>query len=188
MHGVATWIVHAATRWATRARETTAGQRAGWDFTALQETWGADFWAESGECWAPVGASGNNLSPNTNWLALCGQNAQPFKFYVNGKSKGTSRGGTGNGHLRVNWGGCCNGETSHWAVAEVRTSRLRSRLSLFVTPFTPDLRGGRRVKCTSCQLLDDAENWGFTRVRSLTPDLASCLCLCLEELASEVPR
>ena len=59
------------------------------------------------------------MSPNTNWVAICGQNAAPNLVLVNGINKGTSNGGAGGRSLQINVGGCCASETSEWGVAEV---------------------------------------------------------------------
>ena len=87
----------------------------------------------------------NRINPNTNWVAMCGQNGAPNLKLVNGASVGTSPGGggkhvnvhvfvsrkvflrnswepfvyAGGGNLYINKGGCCGGETSDFAVAEV---------------------------------------------------------------------
>jgi hypothetical protein len=46
----------------------------------------------------------NNAIPSvpSDWLVFCGQNADPYKFYANGQSVGTSGGGVGNIEFGVN--------------------------------------------------------------------------------------
>ena len=61
----------------------------------------------------------------TDWLVMCGTN-KGQRAYVDGVNVATAdrNGASGNKHLGINYapnGGCCDGERSDWAVAEVIT-------------------------------------------------------------------
>jgi len=61
----------------------------------------------------------------TDWLVMCSTN-NGRRAYVDGVNVATAdrRGGSGNKHIGINYapnGGCCDGEVSDWAVAEIIT-------------------------------------------------------------------
>ena len=60
----------------------------------------------------------NNVSPNTDWLVMCGTNAGSKMKLVNGADVGTAAGGRGGVSLWVN-GGTLGNEKSDFAIAEV---------------------------------------------------------------------
>jgi len=69
-----------------------------------------------------VTRSVNRVEPNTNWLFMCGQNAQRSIIRANGMSIKKANGGIkGQMKLQINKGGCCEKEASDWAVAEIMT-------------------------------------------------------------------
>jgi len=69
-----------------------------------------------------VTRSVNRVEPNTNWLFMCGQNAQRSIIRANGVSIKKANGGIkGPMKLQINKGGCCEKEASDWAVAEIMT-------------------------------------------------------------------
>jgi hypothetical protein len=57
----------------------------------------------------------NNVSPNTDWVVMCGTNAGSQMKLLNGVDVGTAAGGTGGLSLFVNGAS----ETSDFAIAEV---------------------------------------------------------------------
>ena len=59
----------------------------------------------------------NNVSPNTDWVVMCGSNAGS-QLLLNGVDVGTAAGGTGGVSLFVN-AGDIGGEKSNFAIAEV---------------------------------------------------------------------
>jgi len=64
----------------------------------------------------------NRVDPNTDWLFMCGQNAQRSVIRANGKSVKKANGGKkGPMDMQINKGGCCEQEASDWAVAEIIT-------------------------------------------------------------------
>jgi len=60
----------------------------------------------------------NNVSPNTDWLVMCGSNAGSQLKLANGVDVGTAAGGTGGVSLFVN-GGDHRQQSSDFAIAEV---------------------------------------------------------------------
>ena len=58
----------------------------------------------------------NNVSPDTDWVVMCGSNAGSQLKLANGVDVGTAAGGTGGVSLLVN---ANNYETSDFAIAEV---------------------------------------------------------------------
>ena len=63
-------------------------------------------------------SSGGNVSPNTNWVVMCGTNAGSQLKLANGVNVGTSNGGVGDLSLWVN-GGEVSSQKSDFAIAEV---------------------------------------------------------------------
>ena len=59
-----------------------------------------------------------NVSPDTDWVVMCGTNAGSQLKLVNGVDVGTATGGTGGVSLFVN-AGAVGGENSDFAIAEV---------------------------------------------------------------------
>merc|ERR1719471_614469 len=65
-----------------------------------------------------VTRSVNRVEPNTNWLFMCGQNAQRSIIRANGMSiKKSEWGHQRPMDMQINKGGCCEQEASDWAVA-----------------------------------------------------------------------
>ena len=62
-------------------------------------------------------ATQNNVSPNTDWVVMCGRNAGSQLTLVNGVDVGTEEGGLGGVSLFVNAG--TYDEKSNFAIAEV---------------------------------------------------------------------
>ena len=63
-------------------------------------------------------ASRDNVSPNTNWVVMCGTNAGSQLKLANGVDVGTANGGAGDQSLWVN-GGLVSSQKSDFAIAEV---------------------------------------------------------------------
>ena len=61
----------------------------------------------------------NNVSPNTDWVVMCGTNAGSQLKLVNGVDVGTATGGLGGVSLFVNGGPHHGNEKSDFAIAEV---------------------------------------------------------------------
>merc|ERR1719424_1713569 len=61
---------------------------------------------------------GNKVSPNTDWLVMCGSNAGSQLKLANGVDVGTATGGTGHASLFINAGGLSY-EKSDFAIAEL---------------------------------------------------------------------
>jgi len=64
-------------------------------------------------------SSRGSVSPNTDWLVMCGTNAGSQLKLLNGADVGTAAGGTGGVSLFVNGGSYGITETSDFAIAEV---------------------------------------------------------------------
>eukprot|EP00964_Phaeocystis_antarctica_P165126 scaffold144543_cov154-Phaeocystis_antarctica.AAC.1 len=67
-------------------------------------------------------AQQDNVSPNTDWLVMCGTNAGSQLQLANGVDVGTGTGGTGGPSLFVNAGGTWgpgSGQASDFAIAEL---------------------------------------------------------------------
>jgi hypothetical protein len=63
-------------------------------------------------------SSSDNVNPDTNWVVMCGTNAGSQLKLANGRSVGTSTGGTGSTTVWIN-GGYYSGETSDFAIADL---------------------------------------------------------------------
>eukprot|EP00964_Phaeocystis_antarctica_P035205 scaffold20089_cov59-Phaeocystis_antarctica.AAC.1 len=61
----------------------------------------------------------NNVSPDTDWVVMCGTNAGSQLKLLNGVDVGTETGGTGDQSLFVNGGNYASWESSDFAIAEV---------------------------------------------------------------------
>ena len=62
---------------------------------------------------------GTNVAPVTDWVVMCGTNAESQLKLVNGVDKGTANGGRGGGKLWVNGGLNMPAESSDFAIVEV---------------------------------------------------------------------
>ena len=63
-------------------------------------------------------AQQDNVSPDTDWVVMCGTNAESRLKLVNGADVGSATGGSGDVSLFVNAGNHAN-EASNFAIAEV---------------------------------------------------------------------
>lgn len=66
----------------------------------------------------------SQVNDATEWVAMCGQNGAPYLSLVNRKAipvMHTTGSTSYGGDIWINQGGCCGGETSNFAVAEVMT-------------------------------------------------------------------
>ena len=79
------------------------------------------YYGHAGVAWYVDGwktADQNNVSPDTNWVVMCGSNAGSQLKLVNGVDVGTAAGGTGDQSLFIN-AGAHRQESSDFAIAEL---------------------------------------------------------------------
>jgi hypothetical protein len=60
----------------------------------------------------------DTVSPDTNWVVMCGQNGGTSAIYSNGKNVAIASGGPGNQQIGVN-GGAYPADVSDWAIMEI---------------------------------------------------------------------
>jgi hypothetical protein len=96
------------------ARRILLGSRSNW----LHGHWNSRTGIAHYDGW--LAGAGNRVSRN-NWVYMCGSSHTNFLYVNSSRLSGNRRTGSGRQSLRINYSGCCGGETSNWAVAEVIT-------------------------------------------------------------------
>ena len=108
------FTVCSVTRYTGGAKERILNGDANW----VHGHWGGRAGVAYYEGWKTSSHPGS-VSPDTDWVVMCGTNAGSQLKLVNGADVGTSAGGTGDQFLFVNGGRYGSTERSDFAIAEV---------------------------------------------------------------------